>query len=72
MTRTARTILALFTVAVAACSFGCASGSVAMTAHERQHQHDLVRTRDREALRDDWDMIWLNDRPTRLTRWHDR
>lgn len=72
MTRTACKTLAHLALLSVPALIGCNSRSLSMTAHEREHMHEQVRTRDSEALREDIDMILLNDRPTRLTRWHDR
>jgi hypothetical protein len=38
------------------------------------HYHVVrgVSARDTHALVDDLDLLFLTDRPTRLTRWHDR
>jgi hypothetical protein len=49
---------------------GCAAGDgVAITSTERAERHRRVRELDRRMLNDDWDLLWLNDRPTRFTEW---
>ena len=49
---------------------GCAAGDgVAITKTEREERHRRVREMDKRMLNDDWDLLWLNDRPTRLTEW---
>jgi hypothetical protein len=52
---------------------GCSTKpGLGLTAHEREHRHNLIRDRDRAALQDDVDMMLLRDRGSRLTRWHVR
>ncbi|MEK6677498.1 MAG: hypothetical protein AABZ47_17830 [Planctomycetota bacterium] len=46
--------------------------TMAMTAQEHQHTLSDVVRRDATSLVDDLDMVFMTDRPTRLTRWHDR
>jgi len=42
------------------------------SAADRMHVHRQVADQDARALVDDWDMIWMMDRPSRLSRWHNR
>ena len=52
---------------------GVARGeTLSETPKEHQHRLRSVRDRDRRAIAEDIDLLLLNDRPTRLTRWHDR
>ena len=39
-----------------------------------EHLHSLqaVVDQDAKAIVEDWDLLWQRDRPTRLTRWHER
>lgn len=39
-----------------------------------EHHHRIARIadRDRRALAEDLDVLFLTDRPSRLTRWHSR
>jgi hypothetical protein len=49
---------------------GCASGDgVGITSAEREERHRRVRDFDKRSFNDDWDLFWLNDRPSRLTEW---
>lgn len=55
-------------LATVAISSGCGSG-MAMSESERRHQREKVFETDMKQLVDDWDMIWLNDRPLRTSPW---
>jgi hypothetical protein len=46
--------------------------SLTQSADDHYQAAYEVSKHDGKALVDDLDMILLNDRPTRLTRWHDR
>ena len=46
--------------------------TLTLTAEEHYQAISDVIRRDRIALIDDLDMLFMTDRPTRLTRWHDR
>ena len=48
------------------------SPTLAQSPHEHRQAVSNVVTRDRAALIEDLDILFLTDRPTRLTRWHDR
>lgn len=39
---------------------------------ERLTRIDRVFETDAQGFTDDWDLFWLNDRPTYLTRWYQR
>ena len=47
-------------------------GTLTQTPDEHFYVISEVIRRDKTALIDDLDMLFLTDRPTRLTRWHDR
>ncbi|MEW6250703.1 MAG: hypothetical protein AB1716_08635 [Planctomycetota bacterium] len=49
---------------------GCAT--LTMTPEESANMTKSVVRTDMRALADDWNMIWLMDHQTRLTRWHTR
>lgn len=52
---------------------GVARGAtLSETPDEHAHRLRVIRNRDRRALAEDLDLLFMNDRPTRLTRWHDR
>lgn len=42
------------------------------TSDEHYHRADLVLDRDRRALAEDLDLLFMTDRPTRLSKWHGR
>ena len=45
------------------------------TARARQEHHQTVKEvirRDQEGFMDDLDLLFMTDRPTRLSKWHDR
>jgi len=71
MSRFAPYIVAACLVAVCLSS-GCTRATLARSPHERSQQWKQVAKRDRLALNDDVDFLLQKDRPTRLTRWHDR
>jgi len=39
---------------------------------DRLHTHRQVAAQDARAFVDDWDVVWMKDRPSRLSRWHNR
>jgi len=45
-----------------------------LTQSTGDHMHSIstLIDHDRRALFDDLDMLYMTDRPTRLSRWHDR
>jgi hypothetical protein len=57
-------------LAAVACSAGCAT--VTMSAKENAYQQRYVAELDGRRLADNWNMIWMTHRQTRLTRWHVR
>lgn len=61
-------VLMLATFAMA----GCSSNTLTMNAHERSNVHKKVYMRDRRALNEDVDWLLLQDRPSRLSRWHEK
>ena len=82
-----RAVMLIVAVSVTMTSFGlgCASPQARKIyyPHSRlellgespdEHHHRVVRIadRDRRALAEDLDVLFLTDRPSRLTRWHSR
>lgn len=57
------------TVAVAAAA-GCAT--VTQTPSENQASVKAVTELDLRQMADDWNLMWLVDRQSRMTRWHTR
>ncbi len=45
---------------------GCGDG-VAITRRERAERHKKILDLDAREFNDDWDLLWLNDRPNYLT-----
>jgi len=45
-----------------------------LTQSGEDHHHSVYKAmdRDRQALIEDLDMLFLTDRPSRLTRWHEK
>jgi hypothetical protein len=46
--------------------------TLAQTPDEHRRTIRAVVKRDAEGLMDDLDIVFMTDRPTRLTKWHDR
>ena len=46
--------------------------TLAQDPHEHQHAVSMSLEQDRRALAEDLDLLFMTDRPTRLTRWHSR
>ena len=46
--------------------------TLTQSPHEHEQAMANVSARDTRALVEDLDLLFLTDRPTRLTRWHDR
>ena len=46
--------------------------TLTQTSQEHSQAAYKVAYRDARALVDDFDLLFMTDRPTRLTRWHDR
>jgi len=46
--------------------------TLAETPDEHCHRADLILDRDRRALAEDLDLLFMTDRPTRLSKWHGR
>jgi hypothetical protein len=57
----------LLGLAALAAASGCAT--VTMTPEENCMLQRRVFETDMLQIGDDWNLIWLNDRPSRLTRW---
>lgn len=49
---------------------GCAT--VTKTPEENMATHRAIVELDMLQMADDWNLIWLNDRQGRLTKWHTR
>ncbi len=63
-------LLASAALSALALSTGCAT--LTMTAKEDQNQIKDSWNTDLHAMADDWNMIWMTDHQTTLTRWHTR
>jgi len=48
------------------------SRTLAETSEEHNQRVVNVLERDRRAIGEDIDILFMTDRPTRLTKWHDR
>jgi len=48
------------------------TATLSETPAEHAQRVRMVQERDRRALAEDLDLLFMTDRPTRLTRWHDR
>ncbi|MBI4717104.1 MAG: hypothetical protein HY763_04810 [Planctomycetes bacterium] len=46
--------------------------TLSQSPHEHYQSASDVADRDGKALAEDLDVLFMTDRPTRLTRWHDR
>jgi len=65
---------------ICALATGCSSAAyphsrmdtLAQDPHEHEHSVSMSLEQDRRALAEDLDMLFMTDRPTRLTRWHSR
>ncbi len=75
----------LVLVLAAAGTAGCTSRASQLWVHSHRHGETLGQTseehnqwviqmtdHDRRALVDDLDLVFMTDRPTRLSRWHSR
>ncbi|UCE58751.1 MAG: hypothetical protein JSU63_15060 [Phycisphaerales bacterium] len=84
MVRFSRWILAGCLI-VTLVSAGCSTNPVVMaeyphamspTLGQSPHEHyqgiSNIAARDRRALIEDLDLLFLTDRPSRLSRWHDK
>ena len=49
---------------------GCAT--VTKTSQENWNTYRSIAELDTLEIADDWNLIWLADRQTRLTKWHTR
>lgn len=57
-------------VLLSGCSF--TQPTLSQTGEEHRQQVRSVWERDKAALMDDLDLLFQTDRPTRLTKWHDK
>ncbi len=46
--------------------------TLAQDSHEHYHTVSMSADQDRRALAEDLDLLFMTDRPTRLSRWHSR
>lgn len=46
--------------------------TLAESPDEHFHRADMILDRDRRALAEDLDLLFMTDRPTRLSKWHGR
>lgn len=65
-----RALLLAGLFAVLAVATGCAT--VTKTPEEVSAMQKQILDIDSRQLADDWNYLWLSDRPYRLTRWHMR
>lgn len=49
---------------------GCATST--RSSEQRMAHHRRIMENDLKLLVEDWDMLWLMDRPTRLSKWVER
>ncbi len=63
-----RCVLALLIASAAILAAGCGDG-VAYTRQERAEMRRKVWEMDRRQLTDDLDYLFLDEQPTRLSRW---
>lgn len=69
MTRQCAALIGLGLIVLTGVS-GCAS--LTQSAKDRKQQNRHVMRHDWLAMQEDIDLLLLNERTTRLTRWHDR
>ena len=67
----AKLSVAVIILSAIALTSGCGDG-VALTRRERQERDRQIFENDMRQIVDDWDTFWLNDSPTRLSRWRIR
>ncbi len=65
-----RTLLMLVLLIDLATLVGCAG--VTKTPSEVAHTTRQTLDLDLRQITDDWNMIWMSDRPYRLTKWYTR
>ena len=46
--------------------------TMTQSPEEQMHSMAAVVDQDAKGIVEDWDAFWQRDRPTRLTRWHER
>ena len=63
-----RCVILATLVATIVLAAGCGDG-VAYTRRERQERNRRILDNDMKQLVDDWDMLWLNERESRRTKW---
>ena len=62
----------LFLGILAALTLGTGCATVTRTGEENAYNFRAINEIDMRAIADDWNMIWMADRQTRLTRWYTR
>lgn len=65
-----RKILLLGLLAALAFSTGCAT--VALSADENRAIHRRITEMDMYQIADDWNLIWMMERQSRLNKWYIR
>jgi hypothetical protein len=51
---------------------GCAASTLGRSPHERASRQNINENRQRRALNEDLELVFMTEPGTRLTRWHDR
>jgi len=78
-TRAGMCVLALISAGLGGCTSRAAQlwvyphrNEATLTQSKEEHNQAMIRNADHErrALVDDIDLLFMADRPTRLTRWH--
>ncbi len=60
------------TVLAAAVAYGAGCAGITRTGDENVYTFRQSAELDVRGMADDWNMIWLADRQTRLSRWYTR
>ena len=66
-----KTLLIILTLLATTILAGC-TGPLAESRADRSRRIKQITEMERRLIVEDWDVIWLNDRPTYLTQWHPR
>lgn len=67
-----RRMIATVLLACMALGYSAGCATLSMSSDEHREQVRRVARHDWRALQDDLDLLFMTDRTTRLTRWHDR
>ena len=65
-----RKLVILVAIVGLAAVAGCAG--VTRSSQEIRNVHKQALNMDMRQIVDDWNMLWLADRQSRMTRWHTR